>query len=421
MQEFVWPRQAAPTCAASWSAARWSRRCAGRRRRAISVPTCIAAAARRRSRPAHRAGSGGARGRRHRPGRGRCDLIRSKRGPLVLEINSSPGLEGIDYRHRRRHRPRDHRALGRLRPHPASRAGAEAAPPEPAQRRRWRLCQNRASAARNRNPWPAVCLGIPRSQPMRILVIEDNQDIAASLGDYLEERGHRRLRRRRRDRPAPRGGERFRRAIVLDLNLPGMDGLEVCRKLRNDARKQTPVLMLTARDTLENKLAGLRFGRRRLPDQAVRAAGSRGAAERAVAPGQRPADARARRRRPRGQPRHAGSAAAGQAAAALNPTALKILQALDGSLARGGDAAGPRDPRVWGGTAGFRIRCACIHGLRAVVDKPFGVPLIQTRHGIGYRIAAPRCQRLTTRPGASRVTAGGCAPHHPVLLCSAWP
>ena len=42
---------------------------------------------------AHRAGSGGARGRRHRPGVAGVDLIRSKRGPLVLEINSSPGLE----------------------------------------------------------------------------------------------------------------------------------------------------------------------------------------------------------------------------------------------------------------------------------------------------------------------------------------
>ena len=49
-------------------------------------------------------------------------------------------------------------------------------------------------------------------------------------------------------------------AIVLDLNLPGMDGLEVCRKLRNDARKQTPVLMLTARDSLDNKLAGFDSG-----------------------------------------------------------------------------------------------------------------------------------------------------------------
>src|SRR3546814_19872409 len=39
-----------------------------------------------------------------------------------------------------------------------------------------------------------------------------------------------------------------------------MDGLEVCRKLRNDARKQTPVLMLTARDSLDNKLAGFDSG-----------------------------------------------------------------------------------------------------------------------------------------------------------------
>src|SRR3546814_3733038 len=39
-----------------------------------------------------------------------------------------------------------------------------------------------------------------------------------------------------------------------------MDGLEVCRKLRNDARKQTPVLMLTARDSLDNKLDGFDSG-----------------------------------------------------------------------------------------------------------------------------------------------------------------
>ena len=44
-------------------------------------------------------------------------------------------------------------------------------------------------------------------------------------------------------------------AIVLDLNLPGMDGLEVCRKLRNEARKRTPVLMLTRARFAGNKLA----------------------------------------------------------------------------------------------------------------------------------------------------------------------
>ena len=95
---------------------------------------------------------------------------------------------------------------------------------------------------------------------MRILVIEDNSDIAANLGDYLEDRGH-------TVDFAADGVTGLHLAvvhdfdaIVLDLNLPGMDGLEVCRKLRNEARKQTPVLMLTARDTLDNKLAGFDSG-----------------------------------------------------------------------------------------------------------------------------------------------------------------
>src|SRR5690606_36745832 len=95
---------------------------------------------------------------------------------------------------------------------------------------------------------------------MRILVIEDNTDIAANLGDYLEDRGH-------TVDFAADGVTGLHLAVVhdfdavaLDLNLPGMDGLEVCRKLRNESRKQTPVLMLTARDSLDNKLAGFDSG-----------------------------------------------------------------------------------------------------------------------------------------------------------------
>jgi CheY-like chemotaxis protein len=122
------------------------------------------------------------------------DLIRSQRGPLVLEVNSSPGLEGIE-----------------------------------------------AAACAS---WSS----------------KTTQDIAANLGDYLEDRGH-------TVDFAADGVTGLHLAvvhefdaIVLDLNLPGMDGLEVCRKLRNEARKQTPVLMLTARDSLDNKLAGFDSG-----------------------------------------------------------------------------------------------------------------------------------------------------------------
>jgi DNA-binding response OmpR family regulator len=73
----------------------------------------------------------------------------------------------------------------------------------------------------------------------------------------------------------------------------------------------------------------------------------------------------------------------------LNPTALKILQA----LMEASPAVVTRqelETRVWGeelpDSDSLRVH---IHGLRSVVDKPFGNPLIQTRHGIGYRIAAP--------------------------------
>src|SRR5690606_31790389 len=47
---------------------------------------------------------------------------------------------------------------------------------------------------------------------------------------------------------------------VLDLTLPGMDGITLCRKLRQEARITTPILMLTARDQLEYKLEGFSAG-----------------------------------------------------------------------------------------------------------------------------------------------------------------
>ena len=57
-------------------------------------------------------------------------------------------------------------------------------------------------------------------------------------------------------------------AIVLDVMLPGLDGFETCRRLRADG-VWAPVLMLTARDAVEDRVRGPRRRRRRLPDQAV--------------------------------------------------------------------------------------------------------------------------------------------------------
>lgn len=95
---------------------------------------------------------------------------------------------------------------------------------------------------------------------MHILIIEDDPAIATNLYDFLEARGH--------SVDAAADGitglhlaitQHFD-GILLDLGLPGMDGSTLCRKLRQEARLDTPVLMLTARDTLEDKLKGFEHG-----------------------------------------------------------------------------------------------------------------------------------------------------------------
>src|SRR5690242_21356602 len=93
-----------------------------------------------------------------------------------------------------------------------------------------------------------------------VLLVEDNRQIAEMVGEFLERRGY-------SVDYAADGVSGLHLAVsnsydvvVLDLMLPGMDGLDVCRKLRKDAKKSTPVLMLTARDTLEDKLIGLEAG-----------------------------------------------------------------------------------------------------------------------------------------------------------------
>lgn len=95
---------------------------------------------------------------------------------------------------------------------------------------------------------------------MRILVVEDNRDILANLADYLSLKGY-------TVDCAQDGLSGLHLAatehydlIVLDVMLPGIDGYALCRRLREDARRDTPVIMLTARDQLDDRLQGFRSG-----------------------------------------------------------------------------------------------------------------------------------------------------------------
>jgi heavy metal response regulator len=94
---------------------------------------------------------------------------------------------------------------------------------------------------------------------MRVLVVEDDQRILDFIRKGLEEEGH-------AVDVAHDGDEALDwpavvdfDAIVLDVMLPGRDGLEVCRTMRARGVR-TPILMLTARDTVEDRVAGLDSG-----------------------------------------------------------------------------------------------------------------------------------------------------------------
>ncbi|WP_299879766.1 response regulator transcription factor [uncultured Cocleimonas sp.] len=94
----------------------------------------------------------------------------------------------------------------------------------------------------------------------RILVVEDNTDIASLLVDFFTDKGH----------IADYASDGLTGlhlvtvneydVILLDLALPGIDGITLCQKLRKELHSSTPILMLTARDSLDEKLIGFDAG-----------------------------------------------------------------------------------------------------------------------------------------------------------------
>ena len=220
-----------------------------------------------------------------------------------------------------------------------------------------------------------------------VLLIEDNRSISEMVGEYLERRGY-------SVDFAADGVTGLHLAVtnsydvvVLDLMLPGMDGIEVCRKLRQDAKRSTPVLMLTARDTLEDKVSGL----------------DAGADDYLVKPFElKELDARVRSliRRDRRQVSQGvlkvGDLVLDTATLRLtrngkdllvSPIGLKLLSILMRESPR---VVSRRDieREVWGDMLpdSDTLR-SHLYNLRKVIDKPFDHPLLHTIHSAGYRLA----------------------------------
>lgn len=96
-------------------------------------------------------------------------------------------------------------------------------------------------------------------QALEVLLVEDDRDLAASVSDYLALESISVDHAYHGQAGLMLASDNHYDVLLLDLMLPRMDGLTLCEKLRTQGI-DTPVLMLTARDTLDDKVAGFRAG-----------------------------------------------------------------------------------------------------------------------------------------------------------------
>ena len=225
-------------------------------------------------------------------------------------------------------------------------------------------------------------------QQNSLLLVEDHADISEMLTSYFEGRGF-------SVDYAADGLTGLHLAvtnhydvIILDLMLPGMDGLSICDKLRRDARNSTPIIMLTARDTLDDKVTGLSSG---ADDYLVKP----------FAITELEARVRAQIRRNHGEITRdllsvgdleidTSTMSVQRQGKPLNltPIGFKILT----TLVKASPAVVTRqelERKVWGDILpdSDTLR-SHIYNLRKTVDKPFEISLLKTVQGSGYQVTA---------------------------------
>lgn len=221
---------------------------------------------------------------------------------------------------------------------------------------------------------------------MRVLVIEDHADIADNIVDHLSLRGH-------TVEVAPNGLGGLHLAvtevydvIVLDVMLPGMDGLSVCRRLRESTSAEVPILMLTAMGTLEDTLAGFEagtddyltkpFSLRELEARLLALTLRRRGTPTRLQVGDLVLDLGTHEVQRAGQPIRLNRMGVALLAELMRAspnvvTRAALLHALWGDHPPGSD-----------------VLRSHVYALRRAIDRPFDTPLLHTVHGSGWRLAA---------------------------------
>jgi DNA-binding response OmpR family regulator len=223
--------------------------------------------------------------------------------------------------------------------------------------------------------------------PMRVLLIEDDPVIGANVCDYLQAIGI-------VADYAPDGFVGMSIAareppdvVILDLNLPGIDGIDWCRRFRARPQGTAPVLMLTARDSLESKRAGFEAGADdylvkpfQLDELAMRLRALRRRAGGRVGTVQSLGVLRLERDSRRVQ--------VGERAVRLTPRSFQLIELLMTTPERVFSRV-DLEREIWGDDppGGDALRALVAQTRRAFTDT--GLDPIENLHGHGYRIRAP--------------------------------
>lgn len=223
-----------------------------------------------------------------------------------------------------------------------------------------------------------------------ILIIEDEPELVKVLRSYLEQAGYAVLSAGRGDAGLALWESRRPDLVLLDLNLPGMDGLDVARHIRR--RGDTPIIMLTARVEETDQLIGLELG----ADDYI---------AKPFSPRVVTARVRALLRRAEGSPAEPRRLNAGDleidldarqvtragAAVDLTPTEFAILAALAAQPGRVFTRLQLLESTQGAAYEGYeRTIDAHIKNLRAKLEPdPHSPQYVQTVFGVGYRLARP--------------------------------
>ncbi|MGH1556999.1 DUF4153 domain-containing protein [Caulobacter segnis] len=154
-----------------------------------------------------------------------------------------------------------------------------------------RDCEGRLFGAESGHQTPEALTGASlnpehEAMPQRILIVDDDPHIRQLLVFALEKAGFATIEAEDGEAALARAADAAPDLVVLDINMPRMNGLEVCRRLRGES--DVPILFLSSRDEEIDRVLGIEARRRRLCGQAVQPARGDGADHRDPAPNRVP-------------------------------------------------------------------------------------------------------------------------------------